>query len=280
MPNIFEWRGVENLVAAEILKDDVDGIVYGSPFAIAGTASIGRTTENATETHYYDNIPAIVITSEGADTITCGVSGIPLDVLAKITGQTFDELTGALIEGERVQKYFALGYKTSKTDGTDVYVWRLKGSFAIPDSTHNTKNASAEANGQEVVFTGISTTYKFIKTGKQAKAVNVDAGLGLADVSNFFASVQTPDTLTSVAVAKPVATPESGEVASGDTVALSCATAGATIYYTTDGSVPDDTSTVYSAPIAIVAATTIKAIAVKTGLVSSGVATFVYNLSV
>ena len=272
MPNIFEWRGVENLVAAEVLKDDVDGIVYGSPFAIAGTASIGRTTENATETHYYDNIPAIVITSEGADTITCGVSGIPLDVLAKITGQTFDELTGALIEGERVQKYFALGYKTSKTDGTDVYVWRLKGSFAIPDSTHNTKNASAEANGQEVVFTGISTTYKFIKTGKQAKAVNVDAGLGLADVSNFFASVQTPDTLTSVAVAKPVA--------SGDTVALSCATAGATIYYTTDGSVPDDTSTVYSAPIAITAATTIKAIAVKTGLVSSGVATFVYNLSV
>lgn len=280
MPNIFEWRGVENLVAAEVLKDDVDGIVYGSPFAIAGTASIGRTTENATETHYYDNIPAIVITSEGADTITCGVSGIPLDVLAKITGQTFDELTGALIEGERVQKYFALGYKTSKTDGTDVYVWRLKGSFAIPDSTHNTKNASAEANGQEVVFTGISTTYKFIKTGKQAKAVNVDAGLGLADVSNFFASVQTPDTLTSVAVAKPVATPASGEVASGDTVALSCATAGATIYYTTDGSVPDDTSTVYSAPIAITAATTIKAIAVKTGLVSSGVATFVYNLSV
>ena len=280
MPNIFEWRGVENLVAAEVLKDDVDGIVYGSPFAIAGTASIGRTTENATETHYYDNIPAIVITSEGADTITCGVSGIPLDVLAKITGQTFDELTGALIEGERVQKYFALGYKTSKTDGTDVYVWRLKGSFAIPDSTHNTKNASAEANGQEVVFTGISTTYKFIKTGKQAKAVNVDAGLGLADVSNFFASVQTPDTLTSVAVAKPVATPASGEVASGDTVALSCATAGATIYYTTDGSIPDDTSTVYSAPIAITAATTIKAIAVKTGLVSSGVATFVYNLSV
>lgn len=280
MSNIFEWRGVENLVAAEVLKDDVDGIVYGSPFAIAGTASIGRTTENATETHYYDNIPAIVITSEGADTITCGVSGIPLDVLAKITGQTFDELTGALIEGERVQKYFALGYKTSKTDGTDVYVWRLKGSFAIPDSTHNTKNASAEANGQEVVFTGISTTYKFIKTGKQAKAVNVDAGLGLADVSNFFVSVQTPDTLTSVAVAKPVATPESGEVASGDTVALSCATAGATIYYTTDGSVPDDTSTVYSAPIAITAATTIKAIAVKTGLVSSGVATFVYNLSV
>ncbi len=280
MPNIFEWRGVENLVAAEVLKDDVDGIVYGSPFAIAGTASIGRTTENATETHYYDNIPAIVITSEGADTITCGVSGIPLDVLAKITGQTFDELTGALIEGERVQKYFALGYKTSKTDGTDVYVWRLKGSFAIPDSTHNTKNASAEANGQEVVFTGISTTYKFIKTGKQAKAVNVDAGLGLADVSNFFTSVQTPDTLTSVAVAKPVATPASGEVASGDTVALSCATAGATIYYTTDGSVPDDTSTVYSAPIAITAATTIKAIAVKTGLVSSGVATFVYNLSV
>lgn len=276
----FEYRGVENLVCAEVLKDDSSGITFGTPFDIAGVAQIGKTTESATETHYYDNLPAIVINSIGADTITCSVSGIPLDVLAKITGQVFDELTGSYIEGSRQEKYFALGYKTKKTNGEYVYVWRFKGTFAVPDTTSATENAGTDANGQELVYTGISTTYKFTKTNSPAKAINVDAGLGLADVSTFFDSVKTVDTITSLAVAKPVATPASGEVESGSTVSLACTTAGATIYYTTDGSTPTSASTVYSTPIAISSATTIKAIAVKTGLVSSDVATFVYNIAV
>jgi len=276
----YEYRGVENLVCAEVLKDDSSGILFGEPFDIAGVAQIGKTTESATETHYYDNLPAIVINSIGADTITCSVSAIPLDVLAKITGQVYDELTGSYVEGSRTDKYFALGYKTKKTNGEYVYVWRFKGTFAIPDVTNSTENAGTDANGQELVYTGISTTYKFLKTGAQAKAINVDAGLGLADVSTFFDAVTTIDTIVSFAVASPVATPASGEVDSGSTVSLSCTTAGATIYYTTDGSVPTEDSPVYSLPITITSATTIKAIAVKAGLVSSAVATFVYNLAV
>ena len=195
MPQIFEFRGAEGLVYAPVTVDDKDNYTTGTVKDLAGLAQVTKATNSSDETHYYDNIPAIVISSEGADTITLNVSAIPQDVLAEITGQYYDDTTGMLVEQERVPQYFALGYKTQTTNGDDVYVWRLKGMFSIPDVTSSTKNDGTDAAGQELVYTGINTVHKFSKTGKGAKGVNVNDGLNLADVSNFFDTVQTPDTV-------------------------------------------------------------------------------------
>lgn len=194
--SIVEWRGIKNVVYAKVLTDDVDAFECGDVKKLAGVAELSRTTENSSETKYYDDIPAIVVDSTGADTVTCSMSAIPLDVLAEITGQDYDADLGVLVEGERQSDYFALGYETSKTNGDIVYVWRLKGKFSIPDSTHATKTAGTESNGQEVVYTGINTTHKFTKNGKTAKAINVDVSKDKVNVTDFFATVQTIDTLT------------------------------------------------------------------------------------
>lgn len=197
LQEIVEYRGVEGLVAAEVTNDDNNtGYVTGQVFAIAGVAEISKTTDSSNEAHYYDNIPAVVVSNTSSDTVTISVSAIPFDVLAMITGQNYDETTGALIEGPRDLKYFALGYKTKKTNGDEVYVWRFKGTFNIPDQTNSTENDSTDANGQELTYTGISTTHKFAKTNKGAKAIVVDAAKDLADVSSFFDNVTTPDSLT------------------------------------------------------------------------------------
>ena len=195
MPQIYEYRGVEGLVYAEVLKDTKTEFTTGTVKDLAGVATIAKATANANEAHYYDNIPAVVITSTGADTVTITASAIPLDTLGEITGQDYDADLGVLIEGERTPKYFAIGYKTQDTNGNDYYVWRLKGMFAIPDQTNNTKNEGTDANGQELVYTGINTTHKFSKNNKGAKALVVNTALGLADVSDFFDEVKTPDTL-------------------------------------------------------------------------------------
>lgn len=192
---IVEYRGVEGLVAAEVLTDDANGYTTDTPFAIAGVAEISRATDSSSEAHYYDNIPAVVVSSTAADEVKINASAIPFDVFAKITGQNYDAATGSLIEGPRDVKYFAIGYKTKKTNGDEVYVWRYKGTFNVPDTTNTTENDSTDANGQELTYTGISTTHKFTKTGKGAKALNVDLGKDLADVSTFFDEVTTPDTL-------------------------------------------------------------------------------------
>lgn len=195
--DVQEYRGIRGLVAAEVVTDTSEKFETGTPFPVAGVAELSRTTESSSESHYYDNAPAVVIDSTGADEVTITASAIPFKVLAQITGQFYDETKGMLVEGERESKYFAIGYITEKTDGTEVFVWRLKGKFNIPDSTHATKDDGAEANGQELVYTGINTTHKFTIDGKKktAKAVNIDTSVNELEEATFFATVQTPDTV-------------------------------------------------------------------------------------
>ncbi len=198
LDEIVEYRGVTDLVVAEVLTDnnnEGEGYTTGEVMELVGVGEISKSTSNSSETKYYNNRAAIVINSTGADEIKCTTSVIPQDKLAFITGQDYDEETGTLIEGERKVKYFALGYKTKKTNGDEVFVWRHKGTFNIPDNTHATENDGTDSNGQEITFTGISTTHKFTKTGKTAKAINVDVAKDLADVSTFFDTVTTIDTL-------------------------------------------------------------------------------------
>ncbi len=195
MPKVNEYRGIRGLVAAEVLTDDAEKFECGTPFAIAGVAELSRTTETSSEPHYYDNVPAVVIDSTGADEVSISASAIPFDVLAKITGQLYDETKGMFVEGERESKYYAIGYITERTDGAEIFVWRLKGTFNIPDSTHATKNDGAEANGQELTYTGINTTHKFTAIEKTAKAINVDTSVNALDETAFFETVQTPDTV-------------------------------------------------------------------------------------
>ena len=192
---IVEYRGIEGLVAAKVLTDESEGITYGEVKAIAGISELTKETASASATHYYDNVPAIVIDSVGADTIKMNTSAVDLATVAWLTGQTYDETTGVFIEGEREAGYYALGYITRDTAGNQVYVWRLKGTFGIPSSTHKSADDGTDANGQELTYTGINTTAKFTKTGKTAKAINVEISKELADVTNFFKTVQTPDTL-------------------------------------------------------------------------------------
>lgn len=198
---IVEYRGVTDLVCAEVLSDTAEGYTTGEVFEIAGLAEATKTNSSTNAAHYYNNMPAVVVSNIASDTLNLNVSAIPLEVLATITGQKYDSTKGALYEGRREFKYFAVGYKTFKTDGSPVYVWRLKGTFNIPDQTDTTENESTDASGQTLVYTGIRTTHKFVsnvdKYGQPqgANSVVVDVAADLADVSTFFDTVTTPDTL-------------------------------------------------------------------------------------
>ena len=60
-------------------------------------------------------------------------------------------------------------------------------------------------------------------------------------------------------------------------VTISCTTEGATIYYTTDGNDPTNSSSVYNAPIKVSTTTTIKAMAAKDGFNNSTIASVAYT---
>lgn len=203
-----EFRGCKNLVFAKITKDDNaedGGYVTGAVKPLAPVAEISKNVETSSEAHYYDNKAQIVINSEGADTVSFTIA-IPSDeVLAEITGRTYDTTKKMFIESERSNDYFAVGYILGENgEGDDErYVWRYKGTFNIPEETAATIDDGTDANNMTLEFTGIYTEHIFTNgkgTGKKgaAKASYIRASSNVATADKWFEQVSTPDTVLSV----------------------------------------------------------------------------------
>ena len=80
-------------------------------------------------------------------------------------------------------------------------------------------------------------------------------------------------------MAIPIFSPAAGTYSTAQSVTISCATSGATIRYTTDGSTPTSSSGVYSGPIIVSKTTTVKAYATASGMADSAVASATYTIS-
>lgn len=80
-------------------------------------------------------------------------------------------------------------------------------------------------------------------------------------------------------VPKPIISPSSGTYANTIQVTITCATEGATIFYTTDNSFPTSSSKQYIAPFSITTTQTINAIAVKPGFKTSSFTSNTYNIT-
>ena len=189
---IVTWRGVRGLVAAKLLSDTADEITYDDVRPLAGVSTLSKSTETSAETKFYDNSPAVIIQGRGGDTVAIDASVVSEENQAWMMGEEYDPDDDIYIEGSPETEYFALGYITKKSDGSERFIWRLKGTFAYPESEHNTEDDGTDSTGTSLEYTGIETTHKFTKNGKTAKAVNV--GADKYDEAKFFAEVQTPDT--------------------------------------------------------------------------------------
>jgi hypothetical protein len=85
---------------------------------------------------------------------------------------------------------------------------------------------------------------------------------------------------TGTQVAAPVFNPAPGTYTSAQSVAMTSATTGAFIRYTTDGSTPTaSVGTLYSGPVAITSTKTLKAIASKTGMDDSALTSGTYTVN-
>ena len=98
------------------------------------------------------------------------------------------------------------------------------------------------------------------------------------DKKTDYASV--PQDVTALQVDVPTFSPDAGSHTGRQTVTFSCDTAGATIYYTTDGSEPSETNgTQYTSPVTVDKTMTVKAKAFKNGVKPSVTVTAEYQIS-
>ena len=127
-------------------------------------------------------------------------------------------------------------------------------------------------------------------TGFTEDMIVTATGVQTATATTFIGDYSTPDTYVNLivalktsgtaTVATPTLSPATGTYGSAVNVTLADTTLGSTIYYTTNGSAPTTSSSVYSSPITVSAAETLEALATASGYAQSPVASAAYTMGV
>src|ERR1041385_1996505 len=94
-----------------------------------------------------------------------------------------------------------------------------------------------------------------------------------------FSNESCATTLDTGTVATPTISPNGGAYTGSVSISLSTNTAGASIYYTTNGSDPTTSSTLYTGSFNLAATATVKAKAVKSGMTDSVIASASFTIS-
>lgn len=197
--DIQAFRGVRDLVLAKmtITAGDSGKVTetYGDVQALAGVQSISFDVNESSATHYFDNKGAIVIASEGDDTLTLTVSRTDLKTRALIEGRTYDETKEVFLATGQDKPYFALGFKAKVTDGHEELYWFYKGKFTAGSKEFNTEDDGTDINTMQYTFTAVYTGAEYEVGGKSQPVKYAIVDDSYAGASTFFSKVTTPTEL-------------------------------------------------------------------------------------
>ena len=230
----------------------------------AGTYSSPRTVTIS------DSTPGVTIhytTNGTAPTASSTAYSAPIKVAATETLQAIAVETGYSSSAVASARYTLVAATLTFTPAAGTYT--SPKTVTISDSTpgvtiHYTTNGTAP--------TASSTAYSApikVATTETLRAMAVETGYSNSAVASA--------KYTMIA-ATPTFTPAAGTYTSPKTVTISDSTPGGTIHYTTNGTAPTASSTVYSAPIKVATTETLRAMAVETGYSNSAVASAKYTL--
>lgn len=180
--------------------------------------------------------------------------------------------------------------KTESTSGyAPVQLYKLSSSsaasvatptFSVAEGTYNAVQnvtISCSTSGASIYYTTDGTTPSSSSTlYSNAVSISQTTTLKAIAIKGSDASDVASATYT-LKVATPTFSPAGGSYTSTQNVSISCTTAGASIYYTTDNSTPTTSSTLYNGAISVSSTTTIKAIAVKSNWSNSDMASATYT---
>ncbi|MBP7937408.1 MAG: chitobiase/beta-hexosaminidase C-terminal domain-containing protein, partial [Phycisphaerae bacterium] len=129
----------------------------------------------------------------------------------------------------------------------------------------------SDPTGSSTIYTGPVT----LTSSARVKAKAFKSGC----TDSALASASFTVTPSPVTVATPTISPNGGSHTDSVSVALACSTAGATIRYTTTGSDPTASSTIYTGPVTLTSSATVKAKAFKSGCTDSALASASFTVT-
>ncbi len=249
-----------------------DGVVATPTFSVAaGTYTYAKSVTVSCETE--DAVFYYTINGEDPTTSSTQYSGViavnddlTLKVIAVKEGMQNSEIASAA---------YVIDYGTTATP-----------TFSPPAGTYTSAQSvtiSCATTGATIYYTtngADPTTSSTVYTAAVAVVGDLTLkAIAVKDTLTNSAVASAVYDINEAAVSTPTFSPPEGAYESAQSVTISCLTAGATIYYTTNGVDPTTSSTVYSGAIAVPDDLTIKAIAVKSGLTNSAIASAEYIIA-
>ncbi|MFT8889477.1 MAG: major tail protein [Ethanoligenens sp.] len=205
-PVVGEVVGIDNLYAAQIPTGGDTAAAYtpSTPFILAPVAEIKHDPKGDATLSYYDNGPMFAHPFEGESEETITVSGLSDQMLALLTGKSWDASKGIVYDsGDPIYSpYFAVGYHISIGNGFDKYRWFLKGIFVPSSEDYKTKGEKVDPQSMELAFKPLRTIHQFTYPDPRNASGNITGPLKIvkADTSsplfttaaNWFNAVQFP----------------------------------------------------------------------------------------
>jgi len=179
--------GLSGLVLAEVLSDDENGIVYGTPFRIPGAVVATINPNSSVDTDYADDGAFFAQNNRGNTELSLEMIDITPENEAKMLGQK--RVNGVTVETDLDQSpYFAFGGKIlmagSDENGDPVYtyIWYAKGKFSVPESGGSTKKDSIEFGHKNLTAQFVKT--QFVPDGQKSGTIGTKVRTDDPDVSS------------------------------------------------------------------------------------------------
>lgn len=207
--------GLDSLYIAEVTVDSATGYTADTPETLAPAAEASQTPTTNTQTQYADDQPYDSMSFEGETAINLVITGLPPEMQAKLLGREFDAAAGRVYDNpSATPPYFALSFRSLKSNGSYRYFQYLKGRFSAPTEETATKGDSPDPKTTTLIYTAIPTVYEFDLDGgttyAPVKRIYGDADTTNFDATGWFTSVQTPSYSAPSALALSSSTPTDG----------------------------------------------------------------------
>ena len=190
-PTVSSTVGLKNMVIAPLTVDTEETLTYGDQQLVAGAIEATITPDNADpDIQYADDIEFDVLYPDPELTFTTKMADIPLAIQEMIFGNNIDD-NGVLIRTSTDKPpYFAVGFKSEKSNGKFRFVWLYKVRAKPLTENYATKEGTT-INRQtgEVEWTAIKRTHD---SRYQAVADEGENGFTAAMGETFLTSVYTP----------------------------------------------------------------------------------------
>ena len=190
-PQVASTVGLKNVVIAPLTEDPDTSHTYGELQLVAGAIEATITPDNTDpDIQYADDIEFDVLYPDPELTFSTSMADVPLAIQEMIFDNQIDD-NGVLVRTASDRPpYFAVGFKSEKSDGAFRYVWLYKVRAKPMTESYKTKEGKTitRQNGS-VEWTAIKRTHD----GRyQAVADEGENGFTAEKAAAFLNTVYTP----------------------------------------------------------------------------------------